>query len=139
MTDHDNVSGQAMTIGALAKRTAVNIETIRYYERAGVLPLPPRSASGYRLYDQASLKRLKFVKRSRELGFTLNEVRALLALVDGGALCGEVRELTLRHVAQIRVKVRDLQRMARTLQATADRCLGDDAPECPIIEALSGQ
>lgn len=138
MADRDKVSGRLLTIGKLAEQTGVGVETIRYYERAGVLPSPPRSAGGYRQYDSVYLKRLKFVKRSRELGFSLSEVRALLKLVDGGHTCAEVRELTLSHVEDIRAKILDLQHMERTLQATADRCTGGDAPECPIVEALSG-
>ncbi len=138
MADRDKVSGRLLTIGKLAEQTGVGVETIRYYERAGVLPSPPRSAGGYRQYDSVYLKRLKFVNRRRELGFSLSEVRALLKLVDGGHTCAEVRELTLSHVEDIRAKILDLQHMERTLQATADRCTGGDAPECPIVEALSG-
>lgn len=138
MTDHDHVSSPPLTIGGLAKRTGVHIETIRYYERAGVLPAPPRSVAGYRQYDDVHRQRLTFVKRSRELGFTLEEVRSLLDLVDGGYTCGQVRDLTLSHVEDIRARIVDLQRMERTLQATADRCSGGNTPDCPIIEALNG-
>ena len=84
---------EALTRGALAARTGCNIETIRYYERIGLLPPPPRSAGGHRLYGRDLVKRLTFVRRSRDLGFTLKEIRELLRLVDGGTYtCGEVEQ-----------------------------------------------
>src|SRR5262249_57308386 len=87
--------GSGLTIGALSKRTRVNIETIRFYERAGILPKPPRSAGGHRLYGQDLLMRLGFVRRSRELGFSLDEVRGLLRLVDRGhSTCATVPAIT---------------------------------------------
>src|SRR3546814_10670552 len=90
-------------IGDLSGRTGVNIETIRYYERIGIMPEPPRSAGRQRVYDSGHIKRLAFIRRSRELGFSLDEVRALLTLVDGGDYtCGEVHEMTLAHIADIR-------------------------------------
>jgi len=125
-----------MQIGGLSKATGVNIETIRYYEKAGVLPPPPRSDGGRRQYDSDHLARLKFVKRCRELGFTLEEVRTLLGLVDGGYTCGEVREMTLQHQQEIKKKVTDLRRLDRTLGKLAENCEGGDAPECPVIDAL---
>lgn len=126
-----------LTIGALSKRTGVHIETIRYYERIGILPPPPRSSGGHRLYRAGHLKRLAFIRRSRALGFTLDEIRTLLGLVSGGAYtCAEVRSLALDHLAQIRAKIADLQRMAGTLEATIARCDGSDTPDCPIIDAL---
>ncbi|MDH3920601.1 MAG: MerR family transcriptional regulator, partial [Rhodospirillales bacterium] len=88
-----------LTIGALSKNTGCNIETIRYYERIGLLPAPPRSAGGHRLYGEVLLKRLTFIRRGRELGFTLDDIRGLLGLVDGGAYtCAEVKALTLDHL-----------------------------------------
>ena len=127
-----------LTIGALSDQTGVNVETIRYYERVGILPAPPRSAGGHRLYGPEHRKRLRFVRRSRELGFALEEIRTLLRLVDGGATCGEVRAVALDHLARIRAKIGDLRRMEETLAATAARCDGGDVPKCPIIDALSG-
>ncbi len=127
-----------LAIGALSKRTGCNIETIRYYERIGLLPAPPRTEGGHRVYDEAHLKRLTFVRRSRELGFTLDDVRGLLQLVDGGHYtCAEVRELTLQHLDEIRSKVADLRRLERVLKEMAAQCTGDDVPECPVIDALS--
>ena len=125
-------------IGVLSARTGVNIETIRYYERIGVMPEPPRSEGGQRVYDTGHLERLAFIRRSRELGFSLDEIRALLSLVDGGDYtCGEVHDMTLTHIADIRRKIADLRRMERVLNDMAAKCDGGDVPECPILEALS--
>ncbi len=126
-----------LTRGAVSKRTGMNIETIRYYERAGLMPDPPRSPGGHRLYDEKLLKRLIFIRRGRELGFTLEEVRGLLRLVDGGDYsCGEVKALTLDHLGEIQRKVADLRRMARVLKEMAAQCEGGTVPDCPIIDTL---
>lgn len=125
------------SIGDLAKRSAVNIETIRYYEKIGVMPKPARSAGGYRLYAPEHLKRLTFVRRGRELGFSLDELRGLLRLVDGhNYTCAEVRALTLDHVASIRQKIADLRRLERVMTSVASRCRGRKIPDCPVIDAL---
>ena len=132
-----NSRGVAMTIGTLSKRTGVNIETIRFYERAGVLPRPARTAGGHRVYRPDHQKRLIFVRRSRELGFSLDDVRGLLGLVDGGRYtCAEVRTIALDHLTDIRRKLADLRRLERTLSDVAGRCRGGRAPECPLIDAL---
>jgi MerR family transcriptional regulator, mercuric resistance operon regulatory protein len=126
------------TIGALSEGTGVNIETIRYYERIGLLPAPPRSAGRHRLYGESHRQRLVFIRRARELGFSLEEVRALLGLGGGHDLtCGEVRVLTQQHMAAIRDKVRDLRRLERTLSDLAARCKADKVPDCPILDALN--
>jgi len=125
------------SIGALAKDSRVNIETIRYYERIGVMPAPRRSAGGYRIYGPDHLKRLTFVRRGRELGFSLDELRELLRLVDGHAFtCAEVHALTMEHLAEIRRKISDLRRVQRVMDKMAAQCSGDRIPECPIIDAL---
>lgn len=124
-------------IGALSKRAGCNIETIRYYEKCGLLPAPPRTKGGHRLYGEGHLKRLVFIRRSRELGFSLDEVRALLGLVDrGDYTCGEVKALTLDHLQTVREKIKDLRRLEKTLAGISSRCEGGTVPECPIIEAL---
>jgi MerR family transcriptional regulator, mercuric resistance operon regulatory protein len=124
-------------IGALASRGAVNIETIRYYEKIGVMPKAARSAGGYRLYTAEHLRRLTFVRRGRELGFSLDEVRELLRLVDGHAYtCAQVRALTLEHVADIHRKIADLRRLERVLISIAAQCSGRRIPDCPVIDAL---
>ena len=126
-----------MSRGSLAKETGVNFETIRYYEKIGLMPEPARSAGGHRMYDQSHLKRLSFIRRSRELGFTLHEIRELLELVDGGDYtCAEIRDRTLFHLGDVATKIRDLQKMQRTLKTMASKCDGGLVPECPIVEAL---
>jgi MerR family mercuric resistance operon transcriptional regulator len=127
-----------MTIGTLSERAGVNIETIRYYERVGLLPAPPRSSGRHRLYDEPHRQRLVFIRRARELGFSLEEVRALLGLGGKhGLTCGDVRALTQHHIEAIRNKVRDLKRLERTLSALAAQCRADTVPECPILDALN--
>ena len=127
----------ALAIGALSRRSGVNIETIRFYERIGILPKPPRTQGGHRVYSRDHLKRLSFVRRSRELGFTLDEVRGLLELVDGGRYtCAEVKTITLNHLADIRRKIADLRRLERTLSDMAGKCKGGRVPECPVIDVL---
>lgn len=124
--------------GELAKRASCNIETIRYYERIGLLPDPPRSDNGFRSYDERHLTRLTFIRRARELGFTLDEVKDLLRLVDGGHFtCAEVQNLALRHVEEIQRKIADLRRMKSVMKEMAAQCSGQEVPECPIIEILS--
>lgn len=126
-----------LSIGELSKQSGVNIETIRYYEKIGVMPAPDRSASGYRLYGADHLKRLNFVRRSRRLGFSLDEIRGLLRLVDGDAYtCAQVRKLTLDHLAEIRRKIADLKRLERVMAEMAAQCSGDRVPECAVIDAL---
>ncbi|MBA3519433.1 MAG: helix-turn-helix domain-containing protein [Rhizobiales bacterium] len=125
------------SIGELSQRTGVNIETIRYYEKIRLLPPPPRTGGGHRVYPDAHLRRLVFIRRSRELGFTLDEIRNLLGLVEGGGACGEVRDAALAHLKNVRRKITDLRRMERTLAETAAQCEGGRAPECPIIDVLS--
>jgi MerR family mercuric resistance operon transcriptional regulator len=125
------------TIGEMSRRTHCKIETIRYYERIGLMPAPPRTHGGYRLYDTSHQKRLNFVRRGRELGFSLDRVRELLALAEGdGATCDEARETTLVHLADIEQKIADLGRMADVLREMAARCTGGNVPDCPILEAL---
>jgi MerR family transcriptional regulator, mercuric resistance operon regulatory protein len=123
--------------GALAARIGCNIETIRYYEQAGLLPPPPRSQGGHRLYGRDLVKRLNFVRRSRDLGFTLAEIRVLLRLVDGGKYtCAQVEAMALDHLREIRRKISDLNKLKKVLEAMAAQCTGNKVPECPIIDAL---
>ena len=127
-----------LQIGQLSALTGCNIETIRYYERIAILPKPPRSAAGQRVYDDAHLKRLHFVRRARELGFPLDRIRELLAMVDGGVTtCGEVQRMTLDHLDDVRRKIADLRRLERALRAMAAACEGGTVPECPVIEMLA--
>lgn len=125
-------------IGTLSAETGVNIETIRYYEKIGLIPPPPRTEGRQRVYGSVHLKRLTFIRRGRELGFSLDEIRALLGLASGNDLtCAEVKVMTEQHVSGIRSKVKDLRKLERVLTELAAQCRGDAVPECPILDALS--
>ncbi|WP_455211746.1 MerR family transcriptional regulator [Kaarinaea lacus] len=126
-----------MKIGQLSEKTNCKIETIRYYEHIGLLPEPSRSEGGYRIYNEDHLKRLAFIRRSRELGFTIEEIRDLLNLVDGGNYtCSDVKAITMEHVESIRQKIADLKKLEKTLSRIASQCAGNSTPECPIIDTL---
>jgi MerR family mercuric resistance operon transcriptional regulator len=123
--------------GERSKRSGVNIETIRYYERIKMLPAPPRTASGRRVYGLHEARILAFVRRSRELGFSLDEIRALLQL--GGpekASCREVRKIAAHHLEDIRAKLSDLKKLERVLAKTVAQCSGKSAPNCPLLDIL---
>jgi MerR family mercuric resistance operon transcriptional regulator len=122
----------------LANRAGCNIETIRYYEKVGMLPDPPRSAAGYRLYGDHHVARLRFILRARELGFSLEDIRGLLDLVDGGTqTCALTTTETERHLKDVRARIADLKRVERVLAQTARQCSGDAVPECPVLDALA--
>lgn len=124
-------------IGALSERTGCNIETIRYYERIGLMPAAPRSEGGHRLYGEAETRRLGFIRRTRQLGFTLDEVRTLLRLVDGGRhTCAQVKRITVHHLDDVRRKIADLRKIERVLGEMADQCDGGTVPRCAVIDAL---
>lgn len=125
-------------IGEVSRRTGVNIETIRYYEREGLVPPPPRTRGGTRVYGDDHVKRLAFIRRARELGFVLAEIRSLLALVDQKDFtCDQVRDLTLAHADMVRSKIADLRKVERVLRDMAAQCDQGAIPDCPVIEALS--
>src|SRR5579864_2180750 len=125
-----------LPIGELSRRTGCNIETIRYYERIGLMPAPPRRGR-YRSYGAEDVARLGFVRRARELGFTLSDVRALLGLAAGGeATCDEVRELAAAHLRDVRARLSDLRRMERVLADSVRACDAGETTECPLVETL---
>lgn len=127
----------SITRGGLSKRTGCNIETIRYYEKIGLMPNPPRSPGGHRMYGDDHLRRLRFIRRGRELGFGVEDVRGLLELVDGGAYsCAEIQALTLDHVGRIKLKIADLRRIERVLTKVAAQCDQGEVPDCPVIDVL---
>jgi MerR family transcriptional regulator, mercuric resistance operon regulatory protein len=127
-----------LTIGALSEHTEVNVETIRYYERIGILPEPPRSAGGHRLYANEHKQRLVFIRRSRALGFSLRQVRVLLGLSNGRRMsCAKVKSMTEQHIADIRRRVKDLRRLERVLRDMAAQCQGEERLDCPILDALA--
>lgn len=125
-------------IGELSRQTTVHVETIRYYERIGFLPVPQRGTNGRRTYNTEDAKRLRFIKRSRDMGFSQDEVRALLRLADGGAKsCGEVQALAETHLRDIRSKISDLKKLENVLAETVAQCTGPGAPACPVLDVLS--
>ena len=129
-----------LAIGQLSRLSGVNIETVRYYERIKMLPPPPRTPSGRRVYDSTHFRTLAFIRRSRELGFSLEEIRALMRL--GGpekATCREVRTIAAHHLEDIRAKLNDLKKLERLLTKTVAKCSGKIAPECPVLDILDIQ
>jgi Cu(I)-responsive transcriptional regulator len=123
------------TIGDMGRATATKIETIRYYERIGLLPKPPRTTNNYRDYGQAELVRLSFIRRSRDLGFSLDQVRALLGLSDDRGRDG-IDRIANEHLLEVDRKIADLQALRRELRSVIDSCDGGTVAECRIIEAL---
>ena len=127
-----------LTIGQLARATDTKVETIRYYEREGLLAEPARTAGNYRAYDVEHLNRLSFIRRSRDLGFSLDQVRALLHLADQrDHPCEAVDAIALEHLAQIDRKIADLQALRHQLNSMITRCRSSTIAECRIIESLS--
>src|SRR5258708_21224252 len=128
------------SVGELSRLTGVNIETIRYYEKIGVLPAPRRTESGHRVYGPKEKRILAFIRRGRELGFTLGEIRALIDLGEPGkASCAEVREIARHHLVDIRAKIDDLVRLERLLSKTVAQCSGEKVPDCPVLDILDVQ
>jgi Hg(II)-responsive transcriptional regulator len=132
---------QSMNIGRLAELGDVNIDTVRYYERQGVLPPPTRNASGYRKYGEADLERLRFVRRAKDLGFSLTEIRDLLSLTrDRGSDMQGVKRKAEQRLAQVERKITELQRVKRGLRKLIAACPGrGELRACPIVGALSGR
>jgi MerR family mercuric resistance operon transcriptional regulator len=127
-----------MTRGELAVQVGCHLETVRFYEHRGLMPNPPRSEGGHRQYTDVHERRLRFILRGRELGFTLQEIQRLLDLVDRKCVdCGAIKATALAHLGEVRRKITDLRRMERTLASTAARCRGGASPDCPIVDALA--
>ncbi len=128
-----------MTIGRLAKQAGVNIDTIRYYERNGLIPEPLRRASGYREYELSDVERLRFILRAKDLGFTLAEIGELLSLSADRDVRG-VKRRAEQRLEQVEHKIKELQRVRRGLKTLIDACPGHgDLDRCPIVAALSGE
>lgn len=128
---------QGISRGELARRTGVNAETIRYFERIGMLAEPARTEGGHRIYDERHVRTLCFVRSARSLGFTPEEVRAILGLGGPGrATCEEVRDIAAHHLEQVRIKIADLTQIERLLTRTIDHCSGRPDPECAIIDMI---
>ena len=127
-----------LTIGRLAALSGVNLETVRYYERIGLMPEPGRSDGGHRSYEPEHRQRLKFIRRARDLGFSIDEIRALLDLATSGhRSCEEVRPIAAAHLADVRAKLADLARLEAVLADTVKQCARHaQAPTCALLEAL---
>ena len=127
-----------LKIGEVAERARVNLQTIRYYEREKLLPEPPRLAAGYRMYPEQTVRRVRFIKRAQQIGFTLSEIRDLLAIrIGGDRTSSEVRVLAQAKIIDIEEKMQTLQRMKEALGRITERCSGcGPASECPILESI---
>jgi Hg(II)-responsive transcriptional regulator len=131
-------SANQFTIGRLAKQAGVGIDTVRFYERRGLLPQPQRTPSGYRLYSEDTINRIRFVRKAKRLGFTLDEIENLLKLQDQGGQKSEVKAITTLKLEQIDAKIADLSRMRTVLETLATECSGRGSiSTCPIIEAIA--
>lgn len=126
-----------MLIGELSRRTGVNIETIRYYERVGIMPAPPRTNGGRRVYSIDQVKRLGFVRGCRRLGFGLDAIAEMLRMVDDdGVSCAQVKDIAETQLRDIRTRIADLKRMESALTRRVSQCDGGDSPTCAIIDTL---
>jgi MerR family copper efflux transcriptional regulator len=127
-----------MNIGEAAKRAGLNSRTIRFYESIGLVAAPDRASSNYRDYSDKDVHRLRFVAAARALGFSVEEIRQLLALYDDRERSSsDVKQLVIHHVGEIDRKMQELSAMRRTLMHLAERCHGDERPDCPILDELS--
>lgn len=129
------------TIGQVAREAGVGVETVRFYEREGLIERPSRRASGYRQFDEAVVDRLRFIREAKVLGFTLNEIKELLSLkLDPASSCADVKDRAEVKIANIKEKIRTLQRMKRALVKLTKACSGDGpTSECPILESMNGK
>jgi MerR family transcriptional regulator, copper efflux regulator len=128
-----------MHIGNVAERSGVPAKTIRYYESIGLIPSAARTPNGYRIYDDLDLRTLQFIQRARSLGFPVSEVASLLALWhDRSRASAEVKLLAQKRIAHVERKIEELQAIKRALLDLAERCQGDNRPDCPIIDELAG-
>lgn len=126
-----------MNIGEAARASGVSAKMIRYYEQTGLIPAPTRTAAGYRAYGQDDVHRLQFVRRARDLGFSVAEIADLLGLWhDTARHSADVKRLAQDRIAELERRMRDLQQMTDTLRTLVDCCAGDDRPDCPILEQL---
>ncbi len=133
------MSAASVTIGEAARVTGVSAKMIRYYEETGLLGPAGRTAAGYRVYSEGDLHALRFVRRARDLGFSMQEIADLLALwQDRSRASAAVKAVALDHVADLRRRIGELEAMARTLEHLAERCCGDERPDCPILDDLAG-
>lgn len=129
-----------MIIGEAEKASGISAKMIRYYESIGLIEAAQRTASGYRVYSDRDVQNLRFIRQCRDLGLSLERIRLLLNLWHNDQRSSaEVKQIALAHVAELKEKIADMRAMADTLQQLADRCHGDDAPDCAIIDGLAPQ
>ncbi len=131
-----------LTIGTLAERGGCSVPTVRYYEEVGLLPPADRKVGGHRVYGEADLRRLKFVRRCRDFDFSIDEIRTLAEVMeDGDRTCTEIRDLAATHLAKVRAKMFDLRALERDLRQFVESCeagcLGGPGPQCTPLDALS--
>lgn len=132
------MESKVLTIGRLASATGTNIETIRYYERSGILPRPPRTDGNYRSYDPEHLNRLSFIRRARDLGFSIDQIKALLTLSDDKTQsCAAVDDIAKIHRQEVERKINDLMALKTELDRIVDTCRCGTVADCRIIESLS--
>ena len=132
------MKGRNLTIGQLARETGTKVETVRFYEKSGLLPVPARTEGNYRAYEKAHLNRLSFIRRARDLGFSLDQVRELLALSDDrDQSCAAVDAIAKEHRAEVERKIADLQSLKKELDRMVDQCGCGVVADCRIIESLS--
>ncbi len=131
-------SVEPLTIGQVAKLSDVGVETVRFYERRGLIEEPPRKESGYRQYPQSAVKRINFIKKAKELGFTLKEISGLLNLrLHPGGACSDVREKAMEKISDVKEKIAELDKIQNALTKLAASCKGSGpVSDCPILEAL---
>jgi MerR family transcriptional regulator, mercuric resistance operon regulatory protein len=135
-----NLDRETYPIGELASLSGVRVETIRYFERIGLLSQPQRTPGGHRLFSSADLERLNFVRRAREMGFSQAEVRILLSLSSTELIsCGEVKAIAEKHLTMVRQKIADLQELERSLSSTVAQCSGGKVPKCPVIDGIAAE
>lgn len=128
-----------MNIGQAANASGVSAKMIRYYEEVGLISAPARNQNGYRSYEKSNIHELKFIRRARDLGFTVEQISGLMQLWrDRGRASADVKRIALEHVAVLEAKMREIEEMANTLKHLASTCHGDARPDCPIIESLAG-
>jgi MerR family transcriptional regulator, mercuric resistance operon regulatory protein len=131
---------RGLSIGGLAQKSGVNLETIRYYERIGLMPEPDRTEGGHRSYEDSDIRRLSFIRRARELGFSLADIEALMALDEGGgAPCAEARSIAATHLENVESKIADLERFRAVLTATVSKCEDEPANGCAVLDVLDGR
>ena len=128
---------EMMTIGHAAKASGISVKMLRYYERVGLLPEPPRTDAGYRLYTPQDVHTLRFVRRARDLGFSVEQILNLLGLwQDRTRASADVKHVATAHVRELRDKIQAMEQMASTLEELIAHCHGDERPECPILQEL---